>query len=179
MNKLASITTCLAVLLLSGCDTFSPGRLEAEQPRMAMEFDYLRHDVDRLKARSEDSIKHLELLEQQIEQQKLDQDRAQRLQREEIASLREEIAKLQGERDRLRREIVSELGDRIDRIMRERQPAAAAGREQVGYEHTVATGQTLSEIAKAYGVTVDVIIRANNISDPNRIREGQKLFIPE
>ena len=44
--------------------------------------------------------------------------------------------------------------------------------------HTIKRGQTLSQIALAYGVTVDAIVAANNLADPNRIITGQTLIIP-
>lgn len=44
--------------------------------------------------------------------------------------------------------------------------------------HTVMRGDTLSSIAKRYGVTLREIIEANNIEDPNYIRAGQQLVIP-
>jgi LysM repeat protein len=48
--------------------------------------------------------------------------------------------------------------------------------QQTVYE--VQAGDTLSKIAKRYGVTVGEIVEANNISDPNLIWVGQKLIIP-
>ena len=51
--------------------------------------------------------------------------------------------------------------------------AAASGRT-----HVVATGESLSKIAQRYGTTTDAIVRANNITDPNRVRAGQTLTIP-
>lgn len=44
-------------------------------------------------------------------------------------------------------------------------------------EHTVEAGTTLTALAKAYGVTVKDIIRANKLSKPT-IYVGQKLLIP-
>jgi murein DD-endopeptidase MepM/ murein hydrolase activator NlpD len=44
--------------------------------------------------------------------------------------------------------------------------------------HTVAPGQTLYRIAKAYGVTVDAIAETNNIEDTTQIKVGQQLWIP-
>lgn len=46
------------------------------------------------------------------------------------------------------------------------------------YEHEVGAGQTLSEIAHVYGVTVETIISVNNIKNASLIRAGQKLLIP-
>jgi len=44
--------------------------------------------------------------------------------------------------------------------------------------HTVKRGESLSEIARAYGVTLQAIVEANDIDNPNRIVTGQKLIIP-
>ena len=44
--------------------------------------------------------------------------------------------------------------------------------------HVVATGETLYAIALRYGVTVDAIIAANNLADPNQLSIGQELIIP-
>ena len=46
-------------------------------------------------------------------------------------------------------------------------------------QYTVQPGDSLTRIAAKYGVTVDAISRANNISDPNLIQIGQKLIIPK
>lgn len=44
--------------------------------------------------------------------------------------------------------------------------------------HTVKKGETLSAIAKRYGVTVDSIVKANKIKDKNVIRTGSVFVIP-
>jgi LysM repeat protein len=44
--------------------------------------------------------------------------------------------------------------------------------------HVVQPGETLSEIARMYGVTVEAVVEANNLDNPNAIREGQVLLIP-
>jgi LysM repeat protein len=43
---------------------------------------------------------------------------------------------------------------------------------------TVRRGDTLSRIAREHHTTVAELVRANNITDPNRIYEGQRLVIP-
>jgi LysM repeat protein len=50
--------------------------------------------------------------------------------------------------------------------------------ERRSVQHTVAPGESLSEIAQQYGRTVGEIMRANLITDPNTVRSGQVLFIP-
>jgi LysM repeat protein len=47
-----------------------------------------------------------------------------------------------------------------------------------GGGHTVSRGETLASIAAKYGVTVSALLAANNISNPNLIKVGQKLVIP-
>jgi LysM repeat protein len=44
--------------------------------------------------------------------------------------------------------------------------------------YTVRWGDTLYSIARRYGVTVQAIVAANNITNPNLIRVGQQLCIP-
>ncbi len=44
--------------------------------------------------------------------------------------------------------------------------------------HTVRVGETLSGIARFYGVSTASLMQANNISNPNRIFVGQSLCIP-
>ena len=46
------------------------------------------------------------------------------------------------------------------------------------FVHTVDVGDTLSSIAKRFGVTVRRLIEVNDIEDPNMIRVGQRLVIP-
>ncbi|MBC8253178.1 MAG: LysM peptidoglycan-binding domain-containing protein [Ardenticatenia bacterium] len=44
--------------------------------------------------------------------------------------------------------------------------------------HVVQPGETLSEIAEQYGVSVDALTAANGIADPHLIKIGQELIIP-
>ena len=45
--------------------------------------------------------------------------------------------------------------------------------------HVVQAGDTLGEIAKQYGVTVEALQEVNAISDPKRLQIGQELIIPQ
>jgi LysM repeat protein len=45
--------------------------------------------------------------------------------------------------------------------------------------HTIRRGETLSQIAQGYGVTIQAIMEANGLTDANRIITGQTLVIPE
>src|SRR2546421_10370352 len=44
--------------------------------------------------------------------------------------------------------------------------------------HTVARGETLTSIAKLYGITIGELQRFNRIDDPLKLRAGQTLMIP-
>lgn len=49
----------------------------------------------------------------------------------------------------------------------------------VGTVHRVRRGETLSAISARYGVSVEAIVRANRLKDPNCIEVGQELRIPK
>ncbi len=53
-------------------------------------------------------------------------------------------------------------------------PTAAS--ERVIY--IVQPGDTLSSIAEKFGTTLEAIIEANNIADPDLVRAGEELIIP-
>lgn len=61
-------------------------------------------------------------------------------------------------------------------------PSSDGGAEatptQAQRTYTVQPGDTLSEIAERFGVTVAAIVEANGIQDPNLIFPGQELVIP-
>jgi LysM repeat protein len=45
-------------------------------------------------------------------------------------------------------------------------------------EYIVQAGDSLSKIAKMFGVSVAALVAANNIQNPDKITEGQRLKIP-
>lgn len=47
-----------------------------------------------------------------------------------------------------------------------------------GTTYTVQSGDTLFRIAQRFGVTVEAIVRANNLSNPDSLSVGQQLVIP-
>ncbi len=57
-------------------------------------------------------------------------------------------------------------------------PLTAWGQEGGQVTHTVQAGENLYRIALQYGTTVDAIVQANNITNPNLIVVGQVLVIP-
>jgi LysM repeat protein len=57
-------------------------------------------------------------------------------------------------------------------------PTHTAGPAGEPTTYKVKAGDNLSSIALQFGVTVEDIVKANNIEDPNQIYEGQELIIP-
>jgi len=97
--------------------------------------------------------------------------------------LQERIDRLEAARRNDREEIINSITARVTKIVAgqgpRQKPSRPTGGSQTGYEHTVGSGETLSAIASAYSVKMKTIIDANNLSDPNNLRVGQTLFIPE
>lgn len=46
-------------------------------------------------------------------------------------------------------------------------------------EYQVRTGDTLGAIASRFGVSIELLMEANNITDPNKVDVGQVLIIPQ
>lgn len=57
-------------------------------------------------------------------------------------------------------------------------PGGAAPAESQPRTHVVQRGETLSQIARRYGVTLQAVQNANGITDPDTISVGQRLTIP-
>lgn len=95
----------------------------------------------------------------------------------DLDALRLELKAVQADRERLRAEISQDLAGKMTKLISDHTPKPAP--RQAGYEHVVKQGQTLSEIATAYGVTVNAIVNANNMKSADVLKVGQKLFIPE
>ena len=121
----------------------------------------------------------------------------------EIAGLRAENERLRNQQAELRKQIVDDITAKIAKMnlgggsapapaQPSFRPVNTAGRNATppppvpstpapatsGYNHIVEAGQTLSEIARGYGVTVSAIKQANGLKSDN-LRIGQKLFIPD
>jgi nucleoid-associated protein YgaU len=109
-----------------------------------------------------------------------------RTQQQSIEQIERHLAQMEAARQRENKEMVDRLTEKISAIMQKSGGSSSSrgsprtpSRATSGYEHTVEAGQTLSEIASAYGVTVKAILEANGLQDANRVRSGMVLFIPK
>ena len=73
---------------------------------------------------------------------------------------------------------VSQLQNVIQQLTGGGSPATAGGLEGKPRSYTVKSGDTLEAIANSNSIDLDALINANNIKNPNLIREGQQLLIP-
>ena len=159
-------------------------RIAVDTRQMSMEFRQLSEQIAAL-GRNQD------LLEARLA--RLEAQAAAGRSQDDVTALRRDIQLLRSERDAMRNEITSDLAARIEKIAARQQaeinaaktaaanaaPSGGAARTGSGYEHKVAPGQTLSEIARGYGKSMDSIMKANKITNPSALRAGQVLFIPD
>ena len=106
--------------------------------------------------------------------------------REELRSVKAKLDGIPGTFSKLLDEQGKSIRADVDRSVQARIkaiPAAPSGQRSASrsgkfYEHEIGAGQTLSEIASVYGVSVETIVSENNIKNASLIRAGQKLLIP-
>ncbi len=170
---------------MSGCVAPYPEtNAAADQARLQTELSNVKQNVERLQNRLE--IIHEEQEHLLREHNRL-RDTIQREQKAELDRLRndtdERFNALDRQREKERREIIEQVTQRIASHLEvataARAPTAQVARTEHGRYHEVRAGETISEIAAAYNVRANVIIQANELDNPDRLRIGQRLFIPD
>jgi nucleoid-associated protein YgaU len=177
-----------AVLLAgtSGCVTFSN---DAEQMQAREDMLIVQDKMQKLDGRIEGLELEVERLRHDVDAARSGPSPVQPLQAR-LDDLETRIRAVDAARERDKQEIVDKLSTKITQIVSSSKSSGASAKKQgskkssssgsqMGYEHEVQAGETLSAIAAAYGVSSKVILDNNDIKDPNRLRVGQKLFIPE
>ncbi len=110
--------------------------------------------------------------------------------RNKIYSYEKELEKIKNQMAFIKKDLQKEFNKKmdlvIDEVVKENQKIAEkinalskTTTYDVGSYHIVKKGETLSEIASKYNVSIEDIMAANNIENPDRLRVGQKLFIPQ
>ncbi|MEI6644631.1 MAG: LysM peptidoglycan-binding domain-containing protein [bacterium] len=195
MDRMKPWMSCMCAVcglaLLSGCQYFDGTPFELKPDPKVTKLAISTQQTN-------NEVRHLAEQMAEINRNQIELDmRVQRLEAkssggsstEEIAAIKRDIAMIRAERETLKKEITDDLVARIDKVV-SRSGASApsskpsptstnSARTRSGYNHTVEKGQTLSEIARGYGKTLDVIMKANNLKTSNTIRPGQVLFIPD
>ena len=194
-NILSYALPLFAIVVFSGCETMynnSNRRQEADTAvlRAAQERQQISRDTEIAKAAAQSAEIQLQQLDQRLLRLEDNVRQSQNASGADLAALQREITSLKGEisairadRGAMKKEIVNEISAEVAKLLAAQQKAAAATAaastaSQSGYEHQVQSGQTLSAIAQAYGVSVEKIKKANGLKN-DVIRVGQTLFIPD
>ncbi len=170
------------MLVATGCLAPYPEVPDPEQVRLRTEIGNLRQNVDRLQNRLDSVHQEQETLLRELDQLR----RAARERDQTIIQTRTEADRrfqaLESAREADRQFFIDEVTRRIaEHLTRTAAPTPTrtTPRTERGRVHEVKPGETLSEIAAAYAVQVNAIVRANEIDNPDRLRVGQRLFIPD
>jgi len=178
MKKLVFLAALLAIG--SGCETITGQQRRVAETRLYSEVANMRADIARIEQRIAGLEAERELLHAQVADLQSGLRQADSRRGADLAAMDAQLKAQSQEQVRMRREITDELSGRMAKIMQTQAVSASkAARTQAGYEHEVKAGQTLSEIAREYKVSSAAIIKANNMKNPDDLRVGQKLFIPE
>ena len=96
---------------------------------------------------------------------------------EELKKLEDRIAAVDAARQKDRQAIIEQLAKELSGTGAGKSPGKSTPATDTG-EHVVAKSETLSSIAKTYGITVVDLKKANSLTG-NDIKVGQKLVIPK
>lgn len=186
----------IALALLAGCETLGWRDSATEEARRREDLLSVYERIQKLEGRIEGMELEIERMSDSLARFRDNQTRdtsaqLQRLQAR-LDELDARIARVDAARERDKQELIDRLSAKISEIMARSAPASARSGSAAspqkksvqkatlaGYEHEVRSGETLSAIAAAYGVSMKTILEHNDIKDPDRLRVGQKLFIPE
>lgn len=181
MKPLLLSMSAAAALSLAGCATWDNlGGSEDERRQSEMrekaESERLKTDVQRLQGR----VEALEVRAREIDDGRARPDRQKQELEERLSKVEGGLRASESAVNRLRQEIVDDLSKKMADLMNAQaaRTAPPVPRNAEGYEHIVKAGETLSQIAAAYKVKVDAIVKANSLKSAHALKVGQKLFIP-
>ena len=166
-------------LLGSGCETLSSQQRRQREARIRNDIANLKASIARLNARLDGIEAGREDIYSQISRSQANMSKSEAQYRAEIAALENKLKAQDAARERMRKEMVADLSSKMEKIIKSQTPTS--GYQVPGVLHTVKKGQTLSEIAKAYGVSIKAILKANprKLKNANDLQIGQKIIIPD
>ena len=177
MNARVVLAAILVLALTStGCVT-GPSRAQARRLQQEADIQELRNMVDALDER----IKAQEIAQQEILRRLEDIRRrtsdTQDETRSELRQLKQALNRAEAARQADKKQLYEKLSIKIADVMNtsSRPPGSSS---EYAREHTVKSGDTMSEIARDYGTTVKAIMEENNLKNADSIKIGQTLFIP-
>lgn len=177
MKRLFFLTAIIAAC--SGCETLVGQQHRVAETRLNSDLANIRTDLQRIEQRMDGLEADRENMHVQLAELRNESQQSDLRHNAELAAIDMQLKTQTQEQTRVRQDLAEELSGKISKIMKTQAVSAPAARTQTGYEHVVKAGQTLSEIAREYKANSAAIIKANNMKDPNDLKVGQKLFIPE
>lgn len=108
--------------------------------------------------------------------------------RASLGNLESRLHALEASREKDKQELVEVLSKKISQIMggtpadsgsRKKSGGSKTTTSSGGGDYVVKSGDTLSGIASAHGVSISALMEANGIKKANAVRSGQKLVIPK
>ncbi len=186
INPLIRWTAAGLLLALGGTGCVTTQEPAGPPPATQAEVGYLREEFRRLHARIEATDSEIGRLQSELSASRSAQSghasaaQVQSVQTQ-IDDLQRQIRALDAARVQDKKDIYEDISKKVASLIRTTQPPSPPRRSasQTGIEHVVQPGESLSRIAAAYGVRMNVIIEANNLKNPDNLIAGQKLFIPE
>jgi LysM repeat protein len=166
-------------LSLTGCQTLMQQQ-RSQRVRQYSELEVLRRDVAQLKDQVRELAASRERVYQETEAARTATEATARQLKARMNAIEQAQKTSVARQDQQKQDIISSLSAKMSGLLKKRAAQTPSTPTHVrGREHTVEEGQTLSEIARAYGTKTSVIQKANKITNPNSVRVGQVLFIPE
>jgi LysM repeat protein len=148
------------------------GVLAKRMDAMEKEISDLRDKVNQPAVNNSASVDDLKKLSAQVQEI----DKKRQADNDQIMKTLEKLAKVSGGSNRGHKDNPG--------LTTADTPATGAGGPQKGYDYTIAAGDTLSAVARAYRaqgvkVTTEQIMAANPGLDPKSLIVGKKIFIPD
>jgi len=172
------VALSLVALSLTGCETLLQQQ-RSQRVRQYSELEELRRDVAQLKDQVQELSASRERVYQEAEGARTASDATARQLGARMDALEQAQRTAEARQEQQKQEIINTLSTKMSGLLKTQAQASSGPTHVRGREHTVEEGQTLSEIARAYGTKMSVIQKANNMSNPDNLRVGQVLFIPE
>jgi LysM repeat protein len=181
---LCVVSGCI-LLMQVGCQTTAGWEEQQRRDaRITSDIESLRVGLQRLEHRVADLTREQETLGQDLQSARYEMQQNTSQTDVALTALSARLDEQARSQVTLRQELTQDLSSRMASILQSQAQAQAqrvqsGTRAEAGYEHEVRQGETLSEIARAYGVSARDIMQANRLNNADVLRIGQKLFIPD
>ena len=181
-RSMIAVLLGMFLLILSGCITADPANKQDVRLVRTQVNEQVIHLEDRLNAqegRTDAIERKLEALLGRVEDTVNNKMIANERKINELKQQQSNMGQtLSAEIDKKMNIVIEEVIKENNKIA-EKINSLQKEKYDLGIYHTVGRGETLSHISVKYGVSVDDIISSNEIENPDRLKVGQKLFIPQ